>query len=154
MACSIRLIVVAPLAAAALALGGCVVTPDVIEPDVPCGAVAVHPLPACTQMPMLAAESATYAQTQALPDFDSATYLVTDDAALAELDALLSSRVRGDVTILGDCDGGRTTELVVESATLGTVTVLVDTCTGDPLADDVDDPVSGWHDAGVGTPVP
>jgi hypothetical protein len=142
------------LAAGVLGLSGCVVLPEAPDPSMPCGALAVHPLPQCSQSRGLESTSATFWQSQAVPGFDGGTYAVVDPAALDELDGVLGSSVTGDAVITGECDGGRTTELTVDSARLGTVTIVVDTCTDDPLAVALDELVARWHASGVAQPVP
>lgn len=155
MARSIRLLVTAPLATAALALGGCVVTPDVVEPDVPCGAVSVAPLAQCSQAPPVDIVQVVVSQSQALPDFDSTRYLQTDPAALDDLEAILGDRIPpGGITETSDCAGQRTTVLEVQSTNAGDFTVTVDTCAEAPIADEIDDLASAWLATGALPPAP
>ncbi|GAA2171546.1 hypothetical protein GCM10009846_05720 [Agrococcus versicolor] len=142
------------VAVAALGLSGCIALPEDPEPSMPCGALTTHPLPRCSQVEVLGSTSATFWQSQAVPGFDGGTYVVTDPAAMHDLDDVLGTRVTGDAVVTGECDGGRTTELTVDTARLGTITVVVDTCTDEALASDVDDLVAQWHADGVAQPVP
>lgn len=129
-------------------LAGCVLLPDALDPPAPCSAFA-----ACSQIQEVVVESATFSQSQAVPDFDSGTYLVTDPAALDDLEALVQ-RIRTDTVLVEGCPGGRTTELVMTTTQYDDIAITVDTCSDDPLAGQIDELVAGWHASGVATSAP
>lgn len=142
-----RLAAIALAALATVALAGCLPSPiDVVEttPPAPCSSLMM-----CTQAPVATIESATVSQSQALPDFDSRTFVMTDATQLARLsDILLSHGVYGDATELGPCAGGRTTVLTW-TAQGQSNTVTVDTCSDADLAAEIDALVADWHASGL-----
>lgn len=152
---STRLLVAAPLTAAALALGGCVALPPEPTIDVPCGVVSVAPLVQCSQTQPVDIEQVVVSQAQALPDFDSTRYLQTDPAALDDLEAILGNQIPpGGITETSTCDGQRTTVLEVSSTNFGDFTVTVDTCAEAAIAGDIDELASVWLASGTLPPAP
>lgn len=132
--------------AGALALTGCVPMPWSQPTDV-CGTLL--PVASCSVAPVTDLVEVEYSQSQALPDFDSSTYTVTDDAELDRLEQLLVEHgVVSSTSVTGGCDGGRSTLLTWTSVTSTTATISVDTCTDDAFAADLDDLVSEWHEVG------
>ncbi len=143
----IRLLAAAPLAAAALALGGCVVTPDVVEPPAPCSAVAVHPLAQCSQAYVLEVESVVVSQQQAVPDFDGTRYLVEDADELDRLEAILNPT--HPIATGEPCAGGRTTVLEITPVAGVPFVLETDTCGDDGTATQLDELASEWRESGA-----
>ena len=159
---SIRPLVVVALAVTALALGGCVLAPDLVDPPpcsavaahpmpacepppTPCSAVAVHPLPACSQPFTLEITSVVVSQQQAVPDFDGTRLLVEDAAELDRLEAILNPS--HPVASGCGCDGGRTTVLEISPAVGDPFVLTTDTCTDDATADEIDALASEWRES-------
>ena len=91
--------------------------------------------------------SATWEQSQALPDFDGGPGEVTDPAQLAALAEVLDDHdIEGqDVSIGESCPGSRSTDITYETEDGGEFHVSVDTCEDDEAAQAIDGLVSGWR---------
>lgn len=113
--------------AAAAALSGCVTPPSA----------------------PLEIDRAEVSQSQALPDFDTSTYVVTDAAELDRLAALLDEHgVRGDRGPSGEgCPGSLSTTVVVEVA--GTErTIVAGSCEPDAFETELAALVTEWRESG------
>lgn len=144
----------ASVAAAVVALAGCVALPPGGHTDMPCGALGAAPLPRCSVEPALEIDRAIVTQQQALPGFDGGPYVVDDDALLDELEATLGWSGARDQTLGDSCPGSRSTTIEVTDASVGAFTIQLGACTDDPLVAELDALVAGWIAAGALEPAP
>ena len=92
---------------------------------------------------------ATYWRYQAVEDFDTGEYTVTDPDQLAELAAILDSHgVSGDVQSGEMCPGGITTNIEYSTAD-GQAMLQVEGCERDEIGSEIAGLVTRWANAGT-----
>ncbi|MCH1882260.1 hypothetical protein [Agrococcus sp. ARC_14] len=128
-----------------LAATGCVLPPHLDDPDMPCA--ALHPR--CSVTPVADISRAEASQAQAIPDFDTATYVIEDAAELDRLEILLTDAgILGDYRSSGDaCPGSITTDIAYVSAG-ATHTLEIRTCEPTEFDEAVTDLASEWRTSG------
>lgn len=125
---------------------GCILPPDAGGTDMPCA--ALHPR--CSIEQVLEIERAEASQSQAIPDFDTTTYLIDDPAELDRLEAIITDAgVVGDYRSSGEsCPGSITTDVAYSTAE-ATHTITIGTCSPSAFDEAVTELVSEWRRSGA-----